>query len=106
MKPFGQGYKSMSPAISFLEQLIFEEKLRHSNNPVLNWNMSGLKVVFDPSRNRKFEKKHSNARIDGSVALTMAVGGLFDVAPPQAAELPRGRGSDHFMNEGDGRGEM
>ena len=29
--PFGQGYKSMSPAVRDLETLILERKLRHGN---------------------------------------------------------------------------
>jgi phage terminase large subunit-like protein len=32
---FGQGFKSMSPALRDLESLVLEKKLRHGNHPIL-----------------------------------------------------------------------
>ena len=71
---FGQGFVSMSPAIRELESLILNRKLRHGNHPVLNMCMANARIATDPAGNRKFVKNKSTGRIDGAVALAMAVG--------------------------------
>jgi phage terminase large subunit-like protein len=73
MEPFGQGYASMSPAIDSLETLGLNGKLVHGDNPVLTMCMSNAVVVGDPSGNRKFDKSKSTSRIDGVVAMVMAL---------------------------------
>jgi len=40
------------------------------------------RVVQDPAGNRKFDKMKSTGRIDGMVALGMAVNWTEDAAPP------------------------
>lgn len=71
---FGQGFVSMSPAIRELESLLLSRKLRHENHPVLSMCAANATVVKDPSENRKFVKGKATGRIDGMVALAMAVG--------------------------------
>jgi phage terminase large subunit-like protein len=71
---FGQGYKSMSPALKVLETMIVEQKLRHGNHPVLAWCAQNCVVTRDPADNRKLDKSKSRGRIDGMVALAMAAG--------------------------------
>lgn len=71
--PHGQGYKDMSPAIDQIESLIISGKLRVKRNPVLRWNVSSVLLEQDQAGNRKFNKIKSTARIDGIVALTMAI---------------------------------
>ena len=71
---FGQGMASMSPAIRDLEQLIRDRKLRHGNHPILTMCISNCIIVKDDAGNRKPSKRKSSGRIDGLVALTMAVG--------------------------------
>jgi phage terminase large subunit-like protein len=71
---FGQGFKSMSPALRDLESLILEAKLRHGGHPVLQMCASNCVVERDAAGNRKLSKKRSTGRIDGLVALTMAIG--------------------------------
>lgn len=70
----GQGYQSMSPALRDLEVLILEKRLRHDAHPVLTMCMANAVVQADPAGNRKLNKVKSTGRIDGAVALTMAVG--------------------------------
>ena len=72
--PFGQGYRSMSPAVRDLETLILEKKLRHGGNPVLTMCMANAAVERGDAGNRKLSKKRSTGRIDGAVALVMAIG--------------------------------
>jgi phage terminase large subunit-like protein len=70
---FGQGYRSMSPAMKETEKLILAEQLAHGNNPVLNWMASNLVVREDPAGNIKPDKEKSKEKIDGMVAMVMAI---------------------------------
>jgi phage terminase large subunit-like protein len=71
---FGQGFVSMSPAIRELESKLLQKKLKHGNHPVLTMCAANATIVMDPAGNRKFTKTKSTGRIDGMVALAMAVG--------------------------------
>lgn len=79
---FGQGFVSMSPALRELEARLLDRRLRHGNHPVLRHCAASAVVVQDPAGNRKFAKNKSTGRIDGMVALAMAVG----VMPSEAEE--------------------
>jgi phage terminase large subunit-like protein len=74
MAAFGQGYKDMAPAVDKLERLVAERKLRHGGNPILNMCAAGAVAERDPAGNRKLNKGKSVSKIDGLVALTMALG--------------------------------
>lgn len=78
---FGQGFVSMSPALRELETRLLRSKLKHGNHPVLEMCAKNATVVADPAGNRKFVKGKATGRIDGMVALAMAVGVM-----PQAVE--------------------
>lgn len=80
---FGQGYVSMSPAMRELERLILEHKLAHGNNPVLTWMANNLVVRTDPAGNIKPDKEKSIERIDGMVALVMALDRALRHEPPK-----------------------
>lgn len=71
--PFGQGYKDMSPASKELMKLTLERKIAHGGNPVLRWMMDNIYVRTDPAGNIKPDKEKSTERIDGAVALIMAL---------------------------------
>lgn len=70
---FGQGTASMTPALRELEVKLLNAKLRHGNNPILDWNAKNAMVVGN-SGARKFDKERARGRIDGMVALANAVG--------------------------------
>lgn len=70
---FGQGYKSMSPALRETEGLILEGKLKHDNNPVMNMCAGNAVVQSDPAGNKKLNKHKSTGRIDGMLSLVMGV---------------------------------
>jgi phage terminase large subunit-like protein len=69
----GQGYASMSPATKQLLHLVLGKKLRHAGNPVLRWMADNMVVTTDSAGNIKPAKDKSTERIDGMVALAMAV---------------------------------
>ena len=74
MVPFGQGFKDMSPASKEFYKIMLEGKLIHGGNPVLRWMASNVVVDQDPAGNIKPTKAKSIEKIDGIVALIMAMG--------------------------------
>ena len=64
----------MSPAVDKVEQHVAERKLRHGGNPILNMSAAGAVVQSDPAGNRKLHKSKSYSKVDGLVALAMALG--------------------------------
>lgn len=85
LEPHGQGFKDMAPAIDTLERLVAETKLRHGDDPILKMCVANAVVERDAAGNRKLTKAKSAGRIDGAVALAMAlaVSGRFE-----AEEIP------------------
>jgi phage terminase large subunit-like protein len=71
---FGQGMQSMSPALRDLEQVLLEGELAHGNHPVLTMCITNTVITLDDAGNRKPSKRKSTGRIDGMIALAMAVG--------------------------------
>lgn len=72
-EPYGQGTLSMTPALRELEVRLLNTQLKHGNQPVLTMCANNAVVVGD-SGARKFDKAKARGRIDGMVALAMAVG--------------------------------
>src|SRR6516165_10017859 len=90
---FGQGMQSMSPALRDLEQVLLEGQIAHGDHPVLSMCAANTVIAVDDAGNRKPSKKRSIGRIDGIVALAMAVG----VAPLKAGACHRRSGFDRIM---------
>jgi len=74
MIPFGQGFASMSTPTKQIETLVLQKKLNHGGNPVLTWMMSNVALKRDPADNYKIDKSKSSEKVDGAVALAMALG--------------------------------
>lgn len=73
LQPFGQGYKDMSPAVDMLEVAVAQQKVNHAGNPLLRMNAANAVITKDPSGARKLDKSKASGRIDGLVALAMAL---------------------------------
>jgi len=71
--PFGQGYASMSPPTKELMTLVLSQKIRHGGHPILRWNADNMVVAQDPAGNLKPDKAKATQKIDGVVALIMAI---------------------------------
>ena len=71
---FGQGFLSMSAPTKELEKLIYGEQLAHGGDPVLRWMMQNVAIEEDAAGNIKPSKRKSFEKIDGIVALIMALG--------------------------------
>lgn len=74
MVPFGQGYVDMNSPVKRLMELVLTGDLAHGGNPVLRWMASNCMAATDPAGNIKLDKSKSREKIDGMVALAMALG--------------------------------
>jgi len=82
MSAFGQGYASMSAPSKELERMAVKGKIKHAGNPVLRWMNSNVQIESDAAGNIKISKKRSREKVDGMVALVMALGEwMTDIIP-------------------------
>lgn len=72
-EPMGQGFQSMSPALRDLESAVLNKRIAHGGHKVLDTCARNATVQADPAGNRKLSKMKSHGRIDGMVALAMAM---------------------------------
>ena len=96
LEPFGQGFASMSNPSKSLETMLLSKKINHGGNKVLNGMIGNTQTTQDPAGNIKPDKKKSGKgnKIDGIVALIMAIGLYLD-------DNFKGRNSDSIYNERD-----
>ena len=94
---FGQGYGDMSPATNMLMQLVLEKKLAHAGNPPLRWMADNLVVRTDPAGNIKPDKEKATEKIDGMVALIMALDGAINSKPKQIKRGVIAYGADGWI---------
>jgi phage terminase large subunit-like protein len=76
----------MPRSVTFLEDLVLRSGLRVKKNPPLTWCSANAVMEADPAGNKKFSKRKSTGRIDGIVALCMAVGLLLAAPPANSGE--------------------
>ena len=63
----------MSPPTKELMKLTLEQTLAHNGHPVLRWMMDNIFIRRDPAGNIKPDKEKSTEKIDGAVAMIMAL---------------------------------
>lgn len=69
----GQGFISMAAPTKELHRLLLREKIHHGGHPVLRFMAEGVAVKGDPAGNMKVDKAESHCKVDGIVALIMAL---------------------------------
>lgn len=86
LEPFGQGFRDMTPALDALESEFANKSIIQPSHPVLTMCASNAVSTKDPAGGRKLDKSKATGRIDGMVALAMAMGGASQavVAPKPA----------------------
>lgn len=94
LTPHGQGYMQsqqsglwMPRSIELFEELLTTQGIEILKNPCLRWNASAAVLEADQKDNRIFAKKKATGRIDGVVALAMAVGIAQQDAPDDSGDL-------------------
>lgn len=79
---FGQAIGVISFPTKQFEKLVYEGKMKHDGNPILQWMLGGCIIYQDANDNIKVHKGQSNKggrRIDGIVGIIMALGGSLSV---------------------------
>ena len=71
----GMGFMSFAAPMKDFEGRYLKRKIHHYGNPVLRWMISNVAVKQDPVGNLKPDKSSSQGKIDGFVALVMALDG-------------------------------
>lgn len=71
--PFPQSMAQMSGPTKELEKLIVAGKLRHGGNPVARWMASNVTIRHGPNAQVKPDRDRSGDKIDGIIALIMAL---------------------------------
>ncbi len=75
---FSQTISNFSHPTKMFEKMVFEGKIQHDGNPVMEWMLSGCVTIEDHNENIRISKGKSHAngkRIDGIIAAIMALGG-------------------------------
>ena len=88
MKPYGQGFVSMSTPSKSVERLMSEGKIQHGCDPVLRWMFGNVVLRTDPSGNIKPDKEKSGDKIDGVISLIMALGQELTEQTEQPQNIP------------------
>ena len=73
MEIFDQRMKSISTPTKELMRLTLLKKLAHGGHKVLQWNIDNIMVIKDANENIRPDKSKSTERIDGAIALIMAL---------------------------------
>jgi phage terminase large subunit-like protein len=81
---FPQTMAQMSAPSKELEKLVTERKLRHGGNPVARWMASNVTLRYGPNAQIKPDRERSGDKIDGIIALVMAL----DMASREAESGP------------------
>ncbi len=79
MDEYSQGIMNMSPPSKEFEKIVVGGQLDHLNDPVLRWMMGNVMIYQDINQNIKPDKKRSRNKIDGIVALIIAIGEWMSV---------------------------
>lgn len=73
-EPFPQRATIFTGPLTELERMVKLRILNHGKHPILEWNNRNIVLYIDGNGNFKLDKKNSKEKIDGMVALAMAIG--------------------------------
>ena len=83
MVPIPQTWSGLAPGWRELDRLILDHKLRHGGHPILRWMAGNVETETDAAGNQRPSKARSPERIDGMVALDMALSRLMTTLVPE-----------------------
>ena len=74
MEPMSQGYLAFNRPMKEIEKMVADKVLVHEGNPMMRWQMGNVVLKTDEYGNIKPNKGASSEKIDGVVAMAMAIG--------------------------------
>ncbi len=87
---FGQGFLSMSQPSKDFERLVLAEQIDAGGHPCMRWQIDHVSYRQDDAGNIKPSKNRSAEKIDGVVALIMAIGMMFGFVDETSVYESRG----------------
>jgi len=85
--PMSQGFASMTAPAKELERLVLSGELSTGGNPILSWQAGHTVAATDAAGNIKPDRKKSREKIDGIIALVMALDGVMRLPAPASVKL-------------------
>ena len=84
-----QGFASLTGPSKSFETAVLSKRLHHNGDPVLRWNVANVSTETDHQGNILPSKKLSTERIDGVIALIMAIDAMdrHDHTPPPSYQM-------------------
>ena len=79
MDQYSQGIMNMSAPSKEFEKMVMSGAFDHGDDPVLRWMLGNVQLYRDINENIKPDKKRSRNKIDGIVALIIAIGEWMSV---------------------------
>lgn len=89
---FNQSTSRLSTPTKYLETLCATARIAHGGNPVLGWMMGNCTIERDGMDNIRPSKKRSTEKIDGVIALVMALGMMIQGDEPEEESVYTQRG--------------
>lgn len=74
MEGFTQTAGHFAGPLTQMEKMILKRQLNHGHNPVIEWMNRNVIILTDTNGNIKIDKAKSKEKVDGMVALGMAIG--------------------------------
>ena len=78
---YKQTVLDMTKPVREIEAAVMEKRLNHEGNPVLSWMAGNVVLDIRSDESMKFNKQKSIDKIDGMVALAMAIGSEMSSGP-------------------------
>lgn len=92
VKEYRQTVQNMSEPMKELEALTLQGRIHHNGDPVLTWMISNVVARLDAKENIYPKKEFPENKIDGAVALIMALGSALSLQNHEEGDL------DGFLN--------
>lgn len=90
MVEFAQTVSKMSEPMKAIEALVIDGKVRHDGNPMMQWMIANVHVMMDRKDNIYPRKARPENKIDGPVALIMAIAMWLGEEVPKVSKYARG----------------
>lgn len=74
---FAQNARKFNEPLTWLERNAIQGNIAHGGNPILRWMNGNVQLYRDGNDNIKIDKRSSADKVDGMVALAMAIGGMI-----------------------------
>lgn len=80
IKEFPQTARYFNQPVQWIERTLLQGKINHGGNPVARWMAANVVLGRDVNDNVRINKNKSQEKVDGIVAMAMAVGEFLDQA--------------------------